>query len=116
MIYVLENVLVTRQIIPQFLVVVLVLLQEISDDFQHLWLQDIFTVQVQEIFFLVNIPIEFWRHSLFPEQVDHLMLVLIGQFSVQREWIQNFRHEHVKIKNKIFVVIIFLFDTYIDYT
>ena len=81
-IHVLENVLVTRQIIPQFLVVVLILLQEISEDFQNLWVQDIFTVQVQEIFFLANMLVEFRRHAFFPEHVDHFMLVLISQFSV----------------------------------
>ena len=112
-IHLLENVLVTRQIISQFLVVVLVLLQEIGDDFQHLRLQDFFIIQVQEFFFLANMPVALRRRALFPEHVDHLMLVLIGQFSVQREWIQVFCHEHVNIKIKMLVEIIFLVDTYI---
>ena len=50
-------------------------------------------------------------HTLFPEHVNHFMLVLISKFSVQTEWIQVLCHRQINIGNKILVVEIFLIYT-----
>ena len=55
--------------------------------------------------------VEFLRHELFPEHVDHFMLVLISKFSVQRERIQVLGYKQINIKNKILVLEIFLIYT-----
>ena len=50
-------------------------------------------------------------NTLFPEHVNHFMLVLISKFSVQTEWIQVLCHRQINIGNKILVVEIFLIYT-----
>ena len=47
------------------------------------------------------------KFLVFPEHVDHFMLVFISKFSVQREWIYILCSKQINIQNKIFVVEIF---------
>ena len=63
------------------------------------------------MFLLEDALVELLRHALFSEHVDHLMLVLISKFSVQRERIQVLGHKQINIKNKILVLEIFLIYT-----
>ena len=49
-IQVLKYVLVAGQVVSQFFVTVLVLVQEISDYFEHFWLKHIFTVELKTFF------------------------------------------------------------------
>ena len=82
---VLENFLVTGQVVFQFLVIILVFVHKISDDFYYFWLKHVFTVQMQEVFFLANVPVKTERDALLPKLVDHLVLAFVRQFSVQQE-------------------------------
>ena len=43
---VLKNFLVTGQVVFQFLVIILVFVHKISDDFYYFWLKHVFTVQI----------------------------------------------------------------------
>ena len=63
------------------------------------------------MFLLEDALVEFLRHALFPEDVDHFMLVLISKFSVQSERIQVLGYKQINIKNKILVLEIFLIYT-----
>ena len=102
-----------RQIVPQILVIVITFFQKIMDYFQHLRLQYILAVKVEKILLFADMSIKISRQAIFPEHVYHLVFVFVGQFSVQRKWIQILRNEQVDVRDKIFIIKILLVNPHV---
>ena len=84
--------------------VLLALIDEGGNDFKHSWLADIFTVQIDEVAAVADVPIKLRRDTLSPEHVDHFVLVFVRQLSAHGEWVQILNEQHVNVHYKAFVV------------
>ena len=65
---------------------------------------DIFTVQIDEITAVADVPIKLRKNTISPEHVDHFVLVFVRQLSTHGEGVQILNEQHVNIHYKVFVV------------
>ena len=79
------------------------LINKTSDYLQHARLSNISTVEINKIFLFADVSIKFWRNTLSPEHINHLVLCFICNFSAQKKSIQIFNKQHVDIEDKIFI-------------
>ena len=94
---VLEYVFVASEVLLQQAKVLFALIDEVGNDFEHTWLADIFTVQVDEVATVADVPIKLRWNTLSPEHVDHFVLVFVRQLSAYREWVQILNKQHVNV-------------------
>ena len=80
------------------------LINKTSDYLQHARLSNISTVEINKIFLFADVSIKFWRNTLSPEHINHLVLCFICNFSAQRKRIQIFNKQHVDVQDKIFII------------
>ena len=101
---VLEDVLVVGEIFFKHKQIILVLIDEFSNDLEDSRLANVSTVQVFEVVFLADVPIKLGRNAFSPQHKDHLVFHLVRDFSLQRERIQVFDKRNVHFQDKVFVV------------
>ena len=82
----------------------LTLINKISDNFERAWLADIFSIQVDEVVAVADVPKKLRRNALPPEHIDHFVPVFVGQFSAHGKRIQVFNEQHVHVKYKGLIV------------
>ena len=101
---VLEYVFVASEVLLQQAKVLFALIDEVGNNFEHTWLAYIFTVQVDEVATVADLPIKLRWNTLSPEHVDHFVLVFVRQLSAHGEWVQILNEQHVNVHYKVFVV------------
>ena len=82
----------------------LILINKISDDFEHTWLADIFSIQVDEVVVVADVPIKLRRNALPSEHIDHFVLVFVSQFFAHGKEIQVFNEQRVHVQYKALIV------------
>ena len=84
---VLKNIFIVRYFISQIFAIFIFVVQKVSYNFRYFWLQHVFTIKVKKVFFFADMLLKFLWHALFPQQINHFMLVLITLFSIEWIWI-----------------------------
>ena len=94
---ILEYVFVGSEVLLQQAKFLFAPIDKVGNDFEHTWLTDIFTVQVDEVATVADVRIKLRQNTLSPEHVDHFVLVFVRQLSAHREWVQILNEQHVNV-------------------